>query len=131
MPLHLAGRILNILLALQTSLEAVPSIAQWKQHGCLCIKASFSCSCNGTTMRLCAVCSPLITLQAFIQRAGPEILVQELPPKLEVVVNLAPTSQQMELLTRLMDILRGGRNVLRDTEVSAGCAKVTHMLLLC
>ena len=56
--------------------------------------------------------------QGFIQRAGPEILVRDLPPKLEVVLELAPTPLQVELLTRLLDSIgRHGKNTLRDTEV--------------
>lgn len=65
--------------------------------------------------------------QAFIQRAGPEILVQDLPPKLEVVLQLAPTATQMHLLRSLMQIIRAhNSNVLRDTEVGqvTGWARV-------
>lgn len=52
---------------------------------------------------------------------GPEILVRDLPPKLEVLLNFAPTAAQMHLLGSLMDIIGShNRNTLRDTEVSRG-----------
>jgi hypothetical protein len=46
--------------------------------------------------------------------------VRDLPPKLEVVVNFAPTAAQMHLLMQLMDIVGNDKNMLRDTEVRAG-----------
>lgn len=56
--------------------------------------------------------------QPFIQRAGPEILVRDLPPKLELVLQLAPTPTQLPLLQRLVEIVQHhDRNMLRDTEV--------------
>jgi hypothetical protein len=60
----------------------------------------------------------LLCCQAFIQRAGPEILVQDLPPKLEMVLQLAPTATQMHLLRSLLHVIGAhNSNVLRDTEV--------------
>lgn len=44
--------------------------------------------------------------------------MHDLPPKLEVVLNFAPTVVQMKLLQKLMDIInRWDKNTLRDTEV--------------
>lgn len=58
--------------------------------------------------------------QPFIDRSGPDILVRDLPPKLEVVLNLAPTATQSRLLQGLLNILEHDRNTLRDTEVREG-----------
>jgi hypothetical protein len=47
--------------------------------------------------------------------------VADLPPKLEVVLSLAPTPQQMALLNHLLTLTQEfGRNVLRDCEVGRG-----------
>jgi hypothetical protein len=57
-------------------------------------------------------------LQHFIQRAGPEILVRDLPPKQELLLALAPTPSQYALLQALMGILEAnGRSLFRDIEV--------------
>lgn len=58
-------------------------------------------------------------MQHFIQRAGPEILVRDLPPKYEYVLALAPTATQAALLAALVDILNEkGKSLFRDIEVS-------------
>jgi len=57
-----------------------------------------------------------IMCQAFIQRAGPEILVRDLPPKREVVLGLKPTEVQVKLLQSLLELLPN-RNIFRDKEV--------------
>lgn len=45
--------------------------------------------------------------------------MRDLPPKLEVVLEFSPTGLQLEMLTRLLDIIpkHGNQNTLRDTEV--------------
>eukprot|EP00775_Hariotina_reticulata_P004934 gene4934-5176_t len=53
---------------------------------------------------------------AFIQRAGPEILVRDLPPKREVVLGLKPTEVQVKLLQSLLELLPN-RNIFRDKEL--------------
>lgn len=56
--------------------------------------------------------------QHFIQRAGPEVLVRDLPPKQELQLALAPTPSQLGLLEALMAILdANGRSLFRDIEV--------------
>jgi hypothetical protein len=65
-------------------------------------------------------------LQHFIQRAGPEILVRDLPPKQELLLALAPTPSQYDLLQALMGILEAnGRSLFRDIEVGRGWASST------
>jgi SNF2 family DNA or RNA helicase len=57
--------------------------------------------------------------QAFIQRAGTDILVHDLPPKSELVLRFAPTDPQLRLLQSLLDLIRQhDRKFLRDIEVS-------------
>jgi hypothetical protein len=41
-------------------------------------------------------------VQGFIQRAGPEILLRELPAKRELLLALAPTELQASLLQQLL-----------------------------
>jgi hypothetical protein len=61
---------------------------------------------------------PACAAQHFIQRAGPEILVRDLPPKQELLLALAPTPSQFALLQALMGILQAnGRSLFRDIEV--------------
>jgi hypothetical protein len=68
-----------------------------------------------------APCSSSFFPQHFIQRAGPEILVRDLPPKQEMLLALAPTSSQFELLQALNEILQAnGRSLFRDIEVGRG-----------
>ncbi|KAF8056394.1 ufc1 [Scenedesmus sp. PABB004] len=56
--------------------------------------------------------------KGFVQRAGPEILVRDLPPKREVLVSLAPTPTQVMLLQELVGLLAAaGRSLFRDIEV--------------
>lgn len=44
--------------------------------------------------------------------------MRDLPPKLELVLQLAPTPTQLSLLQRLVNIVQQhDRNMLRDTEV--------------
>jgi hypothetical protein len=64
--------------------------------------------------------------QAFIQRAGPEILVRVLPPKREVVLGLKPTEVQVKLLQSLLSLLPN-HNIFRDKEVRARSRQVEHI----
>lgn len=69
---------------------------------------------------LCSSCIIYTYTQSFIQRRGPEILVNDLPPKLEVVINFAPTPNQLQLLRHLTSVFAvHDKSMLRDTEVSA------------
>lgn len=84
-------------------------------------------SCHQITPSSClheleAVVEPLLQwlsvhLQSFIQRAGPEILVRDLPPKHEYVLALAPTPTQSNLLQHFLDVIegqRGSMSLFRD-----------------
>jgi hypothetical protein len=77
---------------------------------------------------------PTVLPQHFIQRAGPEILVRDLPPKQETLLALAPTPSQLALLHTLMDILKDkGRSLFRDIEVGRSLCmrcKRRHLLVL-
>jgi hypothetical protein len=56
--------------------------------------------------------------QSFIHRAGPQVLLADLPPKTELVLSLAPSATQTHLLSALLGLIdEFGRNTLRDTEV--------------
>lgn len=56
--------------------------------------------------------------QGFIQRAGPDILQRELPPKRELLLALAPTQLQRALQRELLVLLaEQGKSSLRDQAV--------------
>lgn len=60
--------------------------------------------------------------QGFIQRAGPEILVRDLPPKREYVLGFAATETQRQLLKaffRLLEEHGKSKSLFRDKEVGA------------
>jgi hypothetical protein len=60
----------------------------------------------------------LLLLQSFIQRAGPQILRDDLPPKHELLLALARTPLQALLLQELLCVVAvKGHSLLRDMAV--------------
>lgn len=96
--------------------EAVVTLGMSGPNAKKCLGKLSTCLPTPGAVLRCAACVP----QPFIDRSGPDILVRDLPPKLEVVLNLAPTATQSRLLQGLLNILEHDRNTLRDTEVREG-----------
>jgi hypothetical protein len=70
-----------------------------------------------------------LTLQGFIQRAGPEILLRELPPKHELLLALVPTQLQQQFLQDLVCLATvKGKMLLRDMAVGDAVSEQQQVL---